>query len=188
MNALVSLWLPILLSAVVVFIISSLIHMVIKWHASEYGTLTNEDAVRDAIRAGNPAPGRYVMPACKEMKDMSSEPMKKKYAEGPVAHMTVLPNGMPNMGKYLGCWFLWSLVISIVAAYVTTRVLGLDATHARAAAKLFGALTFIAHGFGSVQESIWMGRPWSHTVKNLIDAALYGVGAGCTLYWLWPHG
>ncbi|MDB6114912.1 MAG: hypothetical protein JWQ62_1857 [Lacunisphaera sp.] len=186
MNALLSLWLPILLSAVVVFVISSLIHMVLKWHSSDYGTLSNEDAVRDAIRAGNPAPGRYVMPACKEMKDMASEAMKKKYAEGPVGHLTLMPNAMPNMGKYLGTWFLWSLVISVVAAYLAERVLGLDHNHARAAAKLVGAVTFIAHGFGSVTESIWGGRPWGQTVKYLLDAALYAVGAGMVFCWLWP--
>src|SRR4051812_7568588 len=105
MHTLLSLWLPILLSAVVVFVISSLVHMVVKYHASDYGTVANEDAVRDAIRAGNPAPGRYVFPQCKDMKDMASEEMKKKYQEGPVGHITILPNGVPNMGKYLGQWF-----------------------------------------------------------------------------------
>src|SRR5437868_5612402 len=105
MNTLLSLWLPILLSAVVVFVISSLVHMVLKWHAKDYGALSNEDAVRDAIRAGNPAPGRYVMPQCKEMKDMGTPEMKQKYEEGPVAHLTILNKGTPGMGKYLGQWF-----------------------------------------------------------------------------------
>src|SRR2546430_1525410 len=90
MNALLSLWLPILLSAVTVFVISSLIHMVIKWHASDYNGFANEDAVRAAIRASNAKPGRYVVPHCPDMKDMASEAMKKKYAEGPVGHITLI--------------------------------------------------------------------------------------------------
>jgi len=118
MNALLSLWLPILLSAVTVFVISSLIHMVIKWHASEYRSLSNEDAVRAVIRAGHPAPGSYVVPHCPDMKDMGSDAMKQKYAEGPVGHITIVPNGTPNMGKYLGLWFLWSLAIAVVAAFL----------------------------------------------------------------------
>jgi hypothetical protein len=186
MNALLSLWLPILLSAVVVFVISSLIHMVIKWHASDYVSLPNEDAVRDAIRAGHPAPGRYVVPHCKDMKDMGSEAMKKKYQEGPVGHLTLMPNGTPAMGKYLGLWFLWSLAISVVAAYLASRVYGLDHTPVRGAAKLVGAVTFIAHGFGTVTESIWMGRPWSSSAKHVLDAALYAVGSGLVFCWLWP--
>ena len=185
MNALLSLWLPILLSAVTVFVISSLIHMVIKWHASDYGTLPNEDAVRDTIRAGNPAPGRYVMPYCADMKDMASEAMMKKYREGPVAHMTILPSGVPNMGKYLGQWFLWSLIVAAVAAYLAARLVNMDHAHASTAAKLVGAVTFIAHGFGTVTESIWMGRPCSSSAKHLLDAALYAVGSGLVFLWLW---
>ena len=186
MHALLSLWLPILLSAVVVFVISSLIHMVVKWHAGDYGTFANEDAVRAAIRAGNPAPGRYVVPFCKEMKDMGGEAMKQKYQEGPVGHVTLLPNAMPNMGKYLGQWFVWTLVVAVVAAYLAAKVFGLDHAHACAAAKLVGAVSFIAHGFGTVSESIWTGRPWFQSVKYLLDAALYAVGSGLVFYWLWP--
>jgi len=186
MSLLLSLWLPILLSAVVVFVISSLIHMVIKWHASDYGTLKNEDAVRAAIRAGNPAPGRYVMPYCAEMKDMASDAMKQKYQEGPVAHLTVVPNGAPNMGKYLGFWFLWSLAISIVAAFVGSQVYGPIVVHPRGASKLVGVIAFVAHGFGTVSESIWMGRPWSASAKNLLDATLYGIGTFTVFFYLWP--
>jgi hypothetical protein len=186
MNALLSLWLPILLSAVVVFIISSLIHMVIKWHAGDYGALSNEDAVRAAIRAGNPAPGRYVMPHCKDMKDMGSETMQQKYREGPVGHFTLGPTGVPKMGKFLGQWFVWSLIISVVAAYVATRIYGLHPSRGHSVAKLIGTITFIAHGFGTVTESIWMMRPWSASAKYILDAALYGVGSGLVFYWLWP--
>jgi len=185
MNTLLSLWLPILLSAVVVFVISSLVHMVLKWHASDYNGFANEDAVRAAIRAGNPAPGRYVMPHCNDMKDMGSEAMVKKYQEGPVGHFTLGPSGAPNMGKYLGLWFLWSLAITVVAAYLAARLYPLDRPHARGASKLVGAGAFIAYGFGTVTESIWAMRPWSSSAKYLLDAALYSVGTGLVFYWLW---
>lgn len=186
MNILLSLWLPIVLCAVVVFVISSLIHMVIKWHAGDYSTFTNEDAVRAAIRAGNPAPGRYVLPACKDMKDMGSEAMLQKYREGPVAHVTVGPTGVPVLGKFLGLWFVWSLIVAAVAAYLAGRIYSLKPVHADSAAKLMGAVTFVAHGFGTVTESIWSMRPWAASVKYLIDAALYGLASAFVLYWLWP--
>ena len=185
MNTLLSLWLPILLSAVVVFVISSIIHMVFKWHAADYRGLANEDAVREAIRAGQPTPGRYVIPHCREMKDMSSDAMKQKYATGPVAHITVVPNGQPHMGKYLGQWFLLCVLVSLVAACLASRLVPLDHAYARAAAKLVGAVSFVGYGFGTLQESIWMGRPWSGSAKYLLDAALYAVGAALVFYWLW---
>ena len=185
MNSPLPLWLPILLSAAAVFVISSLIHMVFKWHAADYNQLANEDAVRAAINAGKPAPGRYVLPHCGDMKDMATEAMQQKYREGPVGHITLLPNGTPNIGKHLGLWFLWSLAIAIVAAFLAAQIFPLNPTHARAAAKLVGAITFIAHGFGTVTESIWMGRPWSSSAKHMLDAALYSVGSALVFYWLW---
>ncbi len=186
MNALLSLWLPILLSAVVVFVISSLVHMVFKWHAPDYHGFANEEAVRAAIRAGNPAPGQYVVPYCADMKEMGSEAMVKKYREGPVGHFALGSSGTPNMGKHLGLWFLWSLAVAVVAAFLASRLIGWDHAHARAAAKLVGAVTFIAHGFGNVSESIWMMRPWPATARYLLDAALYAAGSGLVFLWLWP--
>ena len=186
MNVLVSLWLPILLCAVVVFVLSSLIHMVIKWHASDYRGLSNEDAVRDAIRAGNPPPGQYVVPWCKDMKEMGSEAMVRKYNEGPVGVFTLSPNGPVKMGKSLGLWFVLNIVVAVAAVYLAGRVFGLDPSHARGAGKLAGAATFLAYGFGSISDSVWMGRPWSITFKFLVDSALYGIGSGLVVWWLWP--
>ncbi|HEY8993873.1 MAG TPA: hypothetical protein VIM71_04260 [Lacunisphaera sp.] len=185
MNALLSLWLPILLSAVVVFVISSLVHMVFKWHASDYNSVPNEDAIRAAINAGQPTPGRYVIPHCKDMKEMSSPEMIKKYQEGPVMHFTILRSGTPNMGKYLGQWFLWTVIVALVAAYLAWRACGLDPATAARAAKWAGAVTFIAHGFGTVQESIWTGRPWGSSAKYFLDAALYALGTGAVFYFFW---
>ncbi len=50
-TGLAALWLPILLSAVIVFVASSVIHMATPWHKSDYPKLPNEDRVMDALRA-----------------------------------------------------------------------------------------------------------------------------------------
>lgn len=185
MNTLLALWLPILLSAVVVFVISSILHMVVKWHNSDYNGFANEDDVRAAINAGKPVPGRYVIPFCKEMKEMGSEAMQQKYREGPISHINIGPVGVPAIGKFLGLWFVWSLIVSTVAAYLSARACGFS--HPLAAAKLAGAVVFIGLGFGTITESIWSMRPWSQSVKFLIDAALYGLGAGVVFFYLWPR-
>jgi len=185
MHVLSSLWLAILLSAVVVFVISSLIHMFLKWHSNDYKTFSNEDAIRDVIRSGGAVPGRYVIPACKEMKDMAREAMVKKYNEGPIGHITLLPNGQPKMGKYLGMWFVLCLLVSAIAAYITMHLVPLDAAWSHRAAKAVGAISFIAYGFGTLQESIWVGRPWGQSVKYLIDAALYAAGTAAVFCWQW---
>lgn len=186
MNALLSLWLPILLSAVAVFVLSSLVHMVFKWHMPDYKGFANEDAVRTAINAGHPSPGQYVLPYCKDMKDLASEAMKKKYQEGPVGFLRLNAPGPHNMGKSLGLWFLFTLAVTTVAAYLAWRVCGLDPAQASRAAKWAAAISFIAYGFGGVPESIWLVRPWVSTAKYLLDAALYGLGTGLVFFWLWP--
>jgi hypothetical protein len=183
MHILVALWLPILLSAVIVFVISCLIHMALKWHAFDYKGFANEDEVRAALGADNVPGVKYVVPYCGDMKEMGSETMKRKFAEGPIAIITFGHKGQPNLGKLMGLWFVWSLIIAAVAAYLTARVVPIEQT--LRAAKFAGGITFVAHGFGSVQESIWMHRSWRSTATYLADALLYGLGTGAIFYWLW---
>ena len=186
MNAIVVLWLPILLSAGFVFIVSSLIHMVVKWHAPDYGALANEDLVREVIRAGNPAPGSYVLPRCQDMKDMGSEAMTKKYAEGPVGYLTLVANGAPPIGRSLLQWAVLSVVISAVAAILAGKYVGLAGGGGRAAFYLVGIVSFLAYGFGSIQQGIWEGKRWTSVLKYLVDSALYAGATALTFWWRWP--
>ena len=186
MHALTELWLPILLTSVFIFIASSLIHMVFKWHNSEYKSFKNEDAVRAAIRAESPTAGMYVLPYCTDMKQMASEEMTKKYNEGPVGFVTLKANGMPNMGKCLGLWFSFSLFVAAVAAFLSAQNVGLAPERAHMGAHLVAVITFIAYGFGSIQEGIWMGKPLSSVLKYLLDSLIYAVISAATFYWLWP--
>ncbi|HYM35348.1 MAG TPA: hypothetical protein VET48_08135, partial [Steroidobacteraceae bacterium] len=72
MTSLFALWLPILLSAVIVFVVSSIIHMVLPWHKSDYPKLSNEDKVLDALRPLSVPPGDYMMPRPATRQEMSS--------------------------------------------------------------------------------------------------------------------
>ncbi len=115
------LWLPILLSAVAVFILSSIIHMVLKYHNNDFKALPAEDAVMDDLRKHNIPPGEYHFPRAKDMKEMGSPEYIEKMKKGPVAMMTVLENAAPKMGMQLLLWFLYSVVVGIFAAYVSGR-------------------------------------------------------------------
>lgn len=181
MPALAQLWLPILLSAVAVFIVSSLIHMVFKWHAADYRPLANEDEVRAAIRAGNPTPGHFVLPHCGSMQEMGSDAMRRKYAEGPVGYLTLRPNGAPAIGASLGQWFLLSLVVSAIAGAVGAQA---ATSGAGTAVAVVATVAFVAYGFGSVQEGIWQGRRWSSVAKYVLDAALYSAATAGVFAWL----
>lgn len=185
MHHLQELWLPILVTAIAVFVASSLIHMVFKWHNSDYRKLANEDEVSAAIRAGAPAPGLYLLPHCADMKAMLEEPMQKKFRDGPVALLTVKPPGPPAIGGALLKWFLLTLVLATVAG-LTVRHIYAPGSDSKAAGHLVGLLSFLAYGCGSVQNGIWMGKPWASVAKDLLDAFIYGTISGLVFWQLWP--
>jgi hypothetical protein len=186
MQVVIALWLPIVLSAVLVFVASSVIHMVIKWHNAEYRPLPNEGQVRSAIRAASPAPGQYVIPYCMDMKAMGAPEMQQKYQEGPIAVITVRPNGPPRMGSALALWFVFILAVSAIAAYIAGKTQPPGAPLLQVC-RVVGALTFVAYAAGSVQYAIWMGKPWTSVAKDAVDAAIYAVITAATFAWLWPR-
>jgi hypothetical protein len=177
---------PIILSAVAVFVASSLIHMVLKWHNSDYRKLPNEDSVRAAIRAGNPAPGQYIVPHCLGMKEMQTPESQQKFMEGPVGFITLRPNGVPRMGGTLALWFLFTLAIGVIAAYVAAKTLPPTATFGQVC-RVVGTLSFLAYAGGSVTNGIWMGKPWSSVAKDVVDGLIYGALTGAVFGWLWPR-
>lgn len=185
MSAIAQLWMPILVTAVLIFIASSLIHMVLKWHNADYRQLSNEDDVRAAVRAASPAPGQYVLPYCVDMKEMSGETMMKKFAEGPVAFLTVRKNGPPEMGSTFVMWFAFTVGVAAFAGWLAMSAYAGKA-NASAAGQLVGFVSFIAYGGGSMPLGIWMGKPWSSVAKDLLDALIYGVISGLVFTWLWP--
>jgi hypothetical protein len=182
-----ALFLPALISAVLVFIASSLIHMVIKWHKGEYKTLSNEDEVRAAIRRSSPVPGKYVMPFCKDSKEMESADMQRKMAEGPNVVMYVRENGAVKLGPFLGKWFAYTLVVSLVAGYVARATVapGAESTHVF---QIVGAASWLAYAWAIPSDSIWLGKPWSSTFVYMIDGLIYAALTAAAFAWMWPEG
>lgn len=181
----ISLWLPILLSAVFVFIISSIIHMVFRYHSSDFTKVPDEEKVMEELGKFNIPPGEYSMPRAKDMKDMSSPEFIEKMNKGPVAMFTVMENGPQKMGQSLMLWFVYSIVVSIFAAYVAGRALGPDA-HYLAVFRFTGVTAFVGYTLALWQNSIWFKRKWSTTLKNTIDGLIYALFTAGTFGWLWP--
>jgi len=180
-----SLWLPGIAAAVAVWIASSIVHMVLRYHRADYRQLSDEESVAGAVRKVGPGPGLYVMPYCPDMAQMKDPAFRKKYEEGPVALLTVMRNGPPALGKSLAQWFLLCLLVSFVTAYVARHTLAF-ASHGLAVMRVTGTVAFIAYGFGYFQDSIWKGIPWSNSLRGLVDAAIYGVVTGLVFRLLWP--
>lgn len=186
MVTILSLWLPILLAAVIVFIASSIIHMMLPYHKSDVKKVPKQDAVMDALRPFNIPPGDYMLPRCDSMKDMNSPAFQNTLKKGPVAMMTVLPNEPVSMGPSLVQWFVYCLVVSVFAAYISGRALEPGA-HYLSVFRFAGCTAFLGYGLAQVQDSIWYARSWSTTIKNLFDALVYGLLTAGTFGWLWPR-
>ena len=186
MSILGALWLPIVLSAVLVFIVSSIIHMVLKYHNRDYRQLPNEDAVLAAMRAGTPAAGQYVFPYCPDLKQMQSPEMQQKYVQGPVGVLNLRRSGVPSMGPSLLQWFLFSLLVSFFVAYLAAHTVPPGA-HYLDVFRVVGMAGFLAYAAGQVPAAIWMGKPWSVTAKDVLDGLIYGLVTAGTFGWLWPR-
>lgn len=180
-----SLWLPGVVSAVAVFFLSSIVHMVLKYHRADYKKLADEDAVAEALRKGAPNSGLYMLPYCSDMAHMKDPAFLKRFEEGPVAMITVVPKGRPNMGKNLSQWFLLCLLVSFVTAYVARHTLTFG-TSGLEVLRLTATIAFIGYGFGYFQDSIWKAIPWSNSLRGLLDALLYGLATGFVFKLLWP--
>ena len=184
MISIISLWLPIVLSAVFVFIASSIIHVVLKYHNSDFKQVPSEDGVMEALRRFNIPPGEYVFPRCTDAKEMKEPAFKEKLDKGPVAFMTVM-DGDFGMGKSLVLWFFYCIAIGVFAAYVAGRALGPGAVYMEVF-RFAGAAAFGGYALALLQNSIWYKRAWSSTLKSMADGLVYALLTAGTFAWLWP--
>ncbi len=185
MVPLTSLFLPILLSAVLVFVASSVAHMVLTYHRRDYGRVPDEDRVMDALRPFKVPPGDYMLPCAGSPKEASAPGFVEKVTRGPVAIMTVMRPGPPSMGSSLAQWFAYCVVVGVFVAYVT----GLSApagTDYRPVFRVASTTAFIGYALALWQDSIWYKRAWGTTFRSTADSVVYGLLTGGAFGWLWP--
>ena len=185
MVPLAALWLPILLSAVIVFIASSIMHMVLPYHRGDYTQLPDEDRILAALRTVDLIPGVYMFPFCTH-KDMKSPTIAEKQKLGPVGTLTVFPKGPVNMAKFLTMWFVYCLIVRLFAAYLTGRTVA-DGAPYLTVFRVAGTAAFLAYGVGQLTNGIWAGQPWSVTLKHAFDGLVYSLLTAGTFGWLWPR-
>ncbi|HEX6162279.1 MAG TPA: hypothetical protein VFZ31_02860, partial [Vicinamibacterales bacterium] len=176
---------PIALSAVLVFIASSIIHMATSWHKNDLKKFPNEDAVANALRPLNLPVGNYGIPKPETRQEMQSPEFQARFKAGPVAFITIRPTAF-SMGSTLVQWFIYSLVVSLFAGYIAGVAFGPGTEYLRIF-QVAGCVAFTGYGLAQAHESIWWGRSWSWTIRNMIDSLLYGLLTGGVFGWLWPR-
>lgn len=186
MVTVLSLLIPIVVSAVFVFIASSIIHMATPFHKNDVRKFPDEDAVRNALKPLGLQPGDYAVPKPDSMKDMGSPEFQQKFREGPVAFVTIRPAGQMSMNRSLIQWFIYSLVVSLFAGYVASAAVPRGVEYLKVF-QVTGAVAFTGYALALPQLSIWYGRSWGTTIRSMIDGLFYGLLTAGTFGWLWPR-
>ena len=185
MVSILSLWLPILLSAVFVFIASSIIYMVLGYHNKDFKKVPDEDKLMDALRGFNIPPGEYALPYAGSNKELNSPEYKEKVNKGPVLIMNVWKTGEQGMGRQFVQWFLYAIIVGIFTAYVAGRALGPGAEYL-AVFRFAGVTAFACYAIALWQDYIWFFRSPGRTLKNTLDGLIYALLTAGTFAWLWP--
>lgn len=185
MVTLAALWLPILLSALIVFIASSIMHTVLPYHQSDYRKLPDEDSVLVALRSVSLTRGVYNFPHCTH-KEMKTPAIQEKFKQGPVGFLTIFPAGPVNLPKFLIQWFVYCLLIAFFVAYLAAHTV-LPGAPVRHVLRVIGTAAFLGYGLGTLSNAIWKGQTWSMTLKEVFDGFVYAILTAATFAWLWPH-
>ena len=186
MVAIGSLWIAIVVSAVIVFIASSLMWMVLPHHRGDYKQLPGENEIRAVVRKQNPPPGLYVIPYAKDQKERQQPEMVKKMEEGPVGMLTLMKPGKPSMGKNLAQYFVYNLFVSFFVAYIAGRTLP-EGSNYLAVFRVAGSIAVLAYACAIIPSGIWWGRPWRNVTTEVFDGVVYGLLTAGSFGWLWPR-
>jgi hypothetical protein len=185
MTGVSALWLPILLSAVLVFVASAIIHMALPWHREDYAKVPDEDRVADALRAFALPPGDYLLPRSSSMNEMRSPGFIDKMNKGPVVMLTVMPNVPMAMGCNRGSWFVFSVVVGLFAGYVAGLALPPGADY-RLVFRFVSVTAFLGYSLALWEMAIWYRRSWATTLKSTVDGLVYALLTAGIFGWLWP--
>lgn len=180
-----SLWLAVLLSAVLVFVVSAILHMGPFWHRNDYPKVPDEDGLMNAVRPFNLPVGDYFVPRASSGADMKNPAFLEKLARGPILAITVRPPGPPAMAGSLAKWFVHCVVVSLFVAYVVTRALPAGAGYLQVH-QIAGSVAFAAYAFAVWPISIWYGRGLRLAVWETVDALILASLVGGTFGWAWP--
>ncbi len=185
MTGLLALWLPIVLSAVLVFVVSSVIHMLSPWHKSDYPKMPNEERVLAALRPFAIPPGDYMIPRPATRQEMSTPEFAEKMKQGPVVVMTVMQGSMAMAPRFIG-WFLYAVVVGVFAGLVAGSALPPGSPYLHVF-HFVGLVAFVGYSLALWQLSIWYGRSWTITIKATVDGLIYALLTAGMFGWLWPR-
>ncbi len=185
MDLLIPLWLPILLSAAVVWIASAIVWMALPHHKRDFIALPDEDAFMDHVRRSGIEPGNYVFPDFRDRETMSSEKTQKALKEGPVGHLSVWRTPL-TMGDKMVATFVVYLVVSTLIGYLTRVALPGPAPFAKVF-QVAATAGILSYSFSFIPNAVWFGSYKRTIVASFLDGIFFGLITGAIFAWRWPR-
>ena len=185
-NLLKELWLPIVVSGVIVWVASFLIWMVSPMHKGEWKSLPDEKGFMGAMIEMGVQPGQYMFPNPTDRSDMKNPEFLERVKRGPNGIITVWP-GPANMGKNMVLTLILYWIVSLFVAYLGWNCLQPTDPYLHKF-RISGTAAVMAYCFASLPHDIWFGRPGRAILTSLIDGVIYGLLTAGTFAWLWPKG
>jgi hypothetical protein len=182
MEFLLQLWLPILITAVVLFFASFVAWTVLPHHESDFSPLPDEDKLMETVKSLNLAPGCYMFPHMTHAQAKDPEKIAK-YTSGPRGTLVVWD--MPNMGKNLLLTFVFFLLIALVTAYISWEALQGQTVTFLKAFQIVGAIGVLTFASSGQLNAVWFPR---RTLMDFVDGIVYGLLMGLVFALFWPNG
>lgn len=182
MEFLTELWVPILISTVVLFVLSFTAWVILPHHFNDYQRLPNEQQFMDAIGPMNLPSGNYMFPYADSKADQGTPEFAEKYKAGPRGTIQIFE--MPNMGVNMAKTIVFFLVTTVVIAYVTYA-----ACPPKAASqflevfRIAGTIGILVHASSGILNGIWFKRKM---ITDSIDGVVYGLVLGLIFAIFWP--
>jgi hypothetical protein len=185
MAFLVALWLPIIASAVAVWITSAIFWMVVGHHNKDYGHLADEAGFIAEMKKRGIGPGNYAFPNCADHSRMKDPAIQELMKNGPVGFITFLRTPMSMGGNMIKSVLVY-LAISTVIGYLGWATLphaGLEFKHGF---QVLGTAGVLGYAFSHLPHGIWFGQSNRTMILCVVDGIVYGLLTGAVFCLLWP--
>jgi hypothetical protein len=182
MDLLMSLWLPVVLSAAAVWMWSFLSWAAMDLHGRDWLRAPDEDALMSAIRQLSIKPGAYMFP--KATHAQAKDPaVQEKFRVGPMGTLVVFgPVSMPaNMLATLAI----NLLASVLIAYAGSAALPPGASFGQVL-QVLGTVGVLTYAFAPLPEKIWFQGRTHSKIMCVVDGLVQGLATGAIFAALWP--
>lgn len=182
---LLSLWLPILVSTVFVFILGFFLYMVLPHHRTDFERIEEEERFSVELQNHKLKKGLYSFPYAASPVDTKDPEYQKRVETGPVGLLIIGPNEVSPSRKQLAIHLLYIAVLTAIVAYIAGQALG-PGTEYLKVFQIVGATSFVAFAGGCFVLPIWFHFGWSMVLKTAADSAVFSLATAGIFAWLWP--